>query len=611
MPFFAKIPGLLLGPGKCRSERGEAILIEKACSLCLFLLALIPVVLFFLIRELMLGGGATEIGLPILDLILLAGCLFLLRLGHFDRVRNEALILAAGLHLSFGILVSVQGNAQLFVADISLHAGVIILLGSAFASPKVFAFLVAIESASLLFLPFLLPEISRAQFLRDYQEIHLQLVALDLCLGILVWIMRGLFNDAVKKVEAERKANLELNAQLEQKVLERTAEAIAARGAAEAANSAKSEFLIDMAHEIRTPLHGILGVADLMLEDDLTARQRERVGSVIESGNQLMGVLTDIGEFNRICDGNLEINRETLHLPSFVKEIMASITLQARSSGLDSALWVCEGLPEYVEADALRLRQILMNMGRHALRSTDEGEIRLAVDLMDGMLAFVVQDTGTVLSKERLRDLSESLANGSVAQTRQASDIFLAIAHGLALRMGGRMEISCMKGFGENMTILLPILASRPVEMPPRDLAAAARTPLTGMRVLLVDDNAINRKVAEEILSRQDCLVSVAEHGRMALSLLERHSFDLVLMDCHMPVMDGIEAVRILRGHRNDPAHRLAAQIPVIAVTADPSQENRAQCLAAGMDDVLFKPFRSSQLCEVAEAWFGQKHVES
>ncbi|HEY1093052.1 MAG TPA: transporter substrate-binding domain-containing protein, partial [Burkholderiaceae bacterium] len=414
-----------------------------------------------------------------------------------------------------------------------------------------------------------------------------------------------------KEAELDR-----LNARLEQRVRERTEklessnrQLVRARDAAQAAARARSEFLAHMSHEVRTPMNAVIGLAELAMRGTLPAKEADYVRKIHKAGSSLLGVINDILDFSKIEAGKLDLESSEFVLDEVLARVMAVASVNAEDKGLALHVEVAPDVPALLNGDSLRIGQLLTNLVGNAVKFTERGEVRLAVRRLMGeadqvQLEFSVSDTGIGMPPEQLARLFQPFVQGDSSTTRRygGTGLGLAICKRLAEMMGGEIRAESAPGQGSRFSFSAVFAAGT------QRAQAATTTPpsltdvlkLAGVRVLLVEDNEVNRDIAYEVLHQAGAEVDMAGHGRAALELLAEHPadhYDVVLMDLQMPVMDGLETTIALRA---DPRWR---ELPVIAMTAHAMADERAHCLAAGMDDYLTKPFEFAMLLQKVEHW--------
>ena len=420
-----------------------------------------------------------------------------------------------------------------------------------------------------------------------------------------------------------------------------------AKDAAEAASRAKSQFLANMSHEIRTPMNGVLGLAELLLRYPLNEKERHLTQSIHRSGSVLLAIINDILDFSKIEAGKLQLEAIPFEVRRTFEEALAVSSSTAEQKGLRLSCQIDPHIPSALIGDPTRLRQIIVNLVSNAVKFTEQGTVTVSAELTETSegrsgLSVCVTDTGIGISLEAQSNIFDafSQADGSTTRKYGGTGLGLAIVKQLVTLMGGTIELQSRPGEGTcfRFTVYCKS-AAMPTQRPPELFAVPAargetvsdqRPVKTGdVRILLVEDNPVNREVACGMLEVLHCRIDTAENGREALDAIAKTDYALVFMDCQMPEMDGLTATKLIRAREAAEAvsssefqvssprpmhlsHQPETQnskpdiprrVPIVALTAHAMQGDREQCLSAGMDDHLSKPFTLVQLEHMLSRW--------
>lgn len=372
--------------------------------------------------------------------------------------------------------------------------------------------------------------------------------------------------------------------------------------AASAASEAKSQFLAHMSHEIRTPLNGIIGIADLLSQSQLDDSQSQYLRTIRNSGEALLAIINDILDFSKIEAGKLELENTNFCLKELGQSLNDIFIAQLSQKKLEFQFNIDPDLPEFVKGDPLRLKQVLLNLVGNSLKFTEQGGVYINVKVVQSLprlkIEFNVTDTGIGIPKEKQRSLFQAFTQVDSSTTRKygGTGLGLQISQRLVELMNGKIDVQSQPGKGSSFIFSIDLDAG---EKPSVAKASAhiSQHPASDVRVLVAEDNRTNQIVIGAMLTKLGYTFDLFENGKEAIQSLNNNAYDLILMDCQMPVLDGLEATKEIR---KSPQWK---DLPIVALTAGATDKEQSECTSAGMNDFLSKPITIDVLENTLKKW--------
>jgi PAS domain S-box-containing protein len=424
----------------------------------------------------------------------------------------------------------------------------------------------------------------------------------------------GNYVDITSRLQAEENLR-SLNLELEQRVIDRTIDLALAKEAAESANLAKSEFVANMSHEIRTPMNSVIGMNDLLSRTTLTDPQKELVYNIQNSAECLMDLINEILDFSKIEAGKLELSETDFDLHNLIENSTELLAETARKKELSFTSFIAPTVPKIVHGDQARVRQVLLNLLSNAIKFTDRGEVGVGVSADEHgderiLIRVAIEDTGIGMSQKTVNRLFSpfSQADSSITRKYGGTGLGLSISRSLVELMGGTIVVESEEGKGSTFFLNIVLGVPRQDTLPlsiaseKKNIPFFDRALLRDTVILIAEDQKVNQRLAMLQLGEFGCEAIAVSNGREAICAVEQKAYSAILMDCQMPVVDGFEATRTIRKMEKISG----LHVPIIAMTAQAMTGDRAQCLAAGMDDYISKPVTSKKLADALSKWLPQ-----
>ena len=423
------------------------------------------------------------------------------------------------------------------------------------------------------------------------------------------------FNGMIEALAESQMQIREHQELLEKRIQERTEQLEQAMRSAQAANQAKSDFLANVSHELRTPLNGVLGMLDIVLDHQLSPELVEEIRTAQRCAQSLLGLLNDILDLSKIEAGRMSLEKVPFQLHAMVEDCIKSHQPRAAQHAVELSLEISPEVPKHILGDPLRVRQIISNLVDNAVKFTEHGTVQVKMNgarVTDGeyMLQFIVRDTGVGIPADKLLSIFDKFtqADGSVSRKYGGTGLGLAITRKLVDLHQGDIHVESELGRGTTffVTLKCDVREADSVGIMDTDLLQlSAHTAHAHVRILVVEDNQVNQKVVTAVLRKRGYVIELANDGQEALAKLQQGGhFDVILMDVQMPVVDGLEATRLIR---KDPRW---TTVPIIAMTAHAMTGDKEKCLEAGMNGYISKPVHPSHLLDTIDRYLLQQTTE-